>query len=217
MMLPQSSSLTMILPPGTAWHPFFHHSGSGTTGASYGIVECPCAAEACFFSHAARRFDAPRAAVTNDRRTSLRFFSEVCDSSVYRSCSDCWNLYRNPARSCSESAPPSEVELDKDTSVVAVIVDSDVVGDSTEVDTEVNSDARGVLSCEAVRNGYDAFAPETLEDILGVRGVLGGGTGCILGVDSASSSYDSYASSVEGNRGRDLWNVLGWSETNFSS
>lgn len=134
MILPQSSSRTMMLPPGTAWHPLFHHSGSGAIGVrpspATGMDGSGCCGE-CFFSHATNRLVAPRAALTKDRRTSFRFFSGHCASSTYKSCSVRWNLCLSPARRWRES--PSS-------SAAVVVIVASVLVVRTEVEAEEGSE-----------------------------------------------------------------------------
>lgn len=100
MMLPQSSSRTMTWLPGTACHPFFHHSGSAA------VIELNDGASPvlCFFCHASRRFIAPRAALWKVRRTSLSVPAGVGVSSACSSCSTRWKVWRSFSRSSSECA-----------------------------------------------------------------------------------------------------------------
>ena len=83
----------------------------------------------------------------------------------------------------------------------------------TEVEAE-EGEADGVRgSLVAGKKGYETLA--VCDPGFGVSGVDGGGPGLPVGVGMSSSSRPS---SMEGNRGRVLWNVLGCSvDKNLSS
>ena len=98
MMLPQSSSLTTICPPGTACHPFPHHSGS--VAAIEDTESSPLTI--CFACQASSRRMAPLAALWKVRRTSLRVPAGLLESSLYSACSVLWNVCRSFASSSRE-------------------------------------------------------------------------------------------------------------------
>ena len=108
MILPQSLSLTIILLPGTAWQPGFHHSGSRDALVSEVMID----PEACFASQADNRIVAPRPADSKDLRMSFRLTDEVRESCAYKFCSVRWNVCRILANNCKELRSNEDEESD---------------------------------------------------------------------------------------------------------